>query len=79
MDHIQDLEIICATLEDQRPGLTCIGVDYEKKLEELKEENSAFEKKVLEEEAVKEANTIDVTPQLDPNISNRPSIHKTPE
>ena len=63
MQHVKDLEIICANLEDQIPGLTCVGVNYEKKLEELKEENAAFEKKILEEEAAREANTINLTPR----------------
>jgi hypothetical protein len=68
MSHVKDLEVICATLEDQIPGLTCVGVDYGKKLQELREENAETERKQKEEEAAREANTINLEPRLSNEI-----------
>lgn len=57
--------MVCALLEEKLPNLTCVGVDYERRLHELKLENEHFERTVLAQEEEVEANTITITPRIE--------------
>jgi len=64
MPHVKNLEMVCSLLEEQIPGLTCVGVDYERKALELKKEAEEAERLEQERLAELEAGTINVTPRL---------------
>jgi len=66
MEHVEDLAIICAQLEDEVAGLTVVGVDYQTKLLQLRQQNEEAKLKELTAAVELEANTITVESQDEP-------------
>jgi len=65
MPHIKNLEMVCSLLEEKIPGLTCIGVDYERKAQEIKAETEEAIRAKQERLTELETITINVTPRLE--------------
>jgi len=62
LSHVKHLEMVAAMLEDHLPELQVIGIDYEARREQIKREGEEIERKLLEQAAALEANTVTVEP-----------------
>lgn len=60
LPHARHLEMVTAMLEDALPELVVIGVDYTKKMEQIKLEGEEIERKILAEAEKLEANTVTI-------------------
>lgn len=60
LPHAKHLEMVTAMLEDQLPELVVIGVDYDKKMQQLRTEGEEIERKLLKAAEELEANTITI-------------------
>lgn len=54
MSHLENLEIVCALLEDHNPDVLVLGVDYQSKMEQLRLEGEELEIKQKEIEEKEE-------------------------
>jgi len=70
MEHVKYLEIVCALLEDANPQLRIVGVDYAKKIEQIRKEELELEQKLKLEQEQLEANTVEVEPRYDESQNN---------